>query len=110
MKVRIFSKGKGWYVSATNYKDKNDKAYMNVKFPMKDEPIYKTQERGFDYTDIDVLEAKFESKDKKIVMCVFKYEPVFTKPVQQTLTGDGRDMMGHIDHSVVVNPDELPFY
>ena len=108
MKVRIFSKGKGWYISATNYKNREDKAYMSVRFPMKDEPIYKTQERGFDFTDIDVIEAKFEAKEGKMVMSVFKYMPVYTQPVQQTLTGDGRDVTGHTD--VNISPEELPFY
>ena len=85
MKVRIFNKGKGWYVSATNYKDKEDKAYMNVHFPTN-EPIpngANIDQSGFDFTDIDVLEAKFGSYKQKVTMTVFKYEPILNGEVKQ---------------------------
>ena len=29
MKQRIFNKGKGWYISASNYKDKEDKIVIS---------------------------------------------------------------------------------
>lgn len=85
MKVRIFNKGKGWYVSATNYKDQNDKAYMNVHFPTN-EPIpngANIDHSGFDFTDIDVMEAKFGSYNKKVTMTVFKYEPILNGELKQ---------------------------
>ena len=29
MKVRIFNRGRGWYVSGSNYQDSEDKAFEN---------------------------------------------------------------------------------
>lgn len=86
MKVRIFNKGKGWYVSATNYKDQNDKAYMNVYFGNHDEPIPNNANidtSGFDFTDIDVIEAKFGAYKGKVTMTVFKYEPFLNAELKQ---------------------------
>ena len=104
MKVRIFSKGKGWYVSATNYKDKSDKAYMNVHFGNHDEPIpnnVNIETSGFDFTDIDVLEAKFNSFNKKISMTVFKYEPILNGELKQNTNVYRSDVPTTIDEDDV---------
>ena len=86
MKVRIFNRGKGWYISCVNWKDKEDKAYINVHFAHKDDPIpnnVNMQNSGYDFTDIDVLEAKFECYEKKPSMTVFKYEPFLNAELKQ---------------------------
>lgn len=79
MKLRIFNRGKGWYVPCSNWQDKEDKTYMNVRFAHKDDPIpdnVAMENSGYCFTDIDVLEAKFECYQKNVKMTVFKYEPL----------------------------------
>ena len=98
MKLRIFNRGKGWYVSATNYKDQNDKAYMNIHFAKCGEPIAKTQEAGFDFTDIDVLEAKFGAYQGKVTMTIFAYEPILNAEVKTNVYR--ADIQGTIDNPV----------
>lgn len=100
MRLRIFNRGNGWYVSATNYKDNTDKAYMNVYFGNHDEPIPNTvnmQESGFDFTDIDVLEAKFNSYKQKISMTIFKYEPFLNGEVKTNTNVYKNDVPTTID-------------
>lgn len=85
MKLRIFNRGQGWYVPCTNYKDNTDKAYMNVRFAHRDDPIpdnVAMETSGYCFTDIDVLEAKFECYQKKVNMTVFKYEPILNGEVK----------------------------
>ena len=79
MKVRIFNRNKGWYVPCSNWQDKEDKVYMNVRFAHRDDPIpdnVAIENAGYCFTDIDVQEAKFECYQKKISMTVFRYEPI----------------------------------
>lgn len=74
MKTRLFNRGKGWYVSATNWKDNQDKAYMNVRFVKCAEPMYHNTEKGYDIIDIVVTEGKYECYQNKISLTVFNYE------------------------------------
>lgn len=86
MKLRIFNRGKGWYVPCSNWQDKEDKAYMNVRFAHKDDPIpdnVAIENSGFTFTDIDVLEAKFECYQKNVKMTIFKYEPLLNIDIPQ---------------------------
>lgn len=100
MKLRIFNRGNGWYVSATNYKDNTDKAYMNVHFTGESEPLPNTaniQASGFDFTDVDVLEAKFNSYKQKISMTIFKYEPFLNGEVKTNTNMYRQDVPTKID-------------
>lgn len=108
MKVRIFSKGQGWYISASNYKDHEDKAYMNVYFPMKNEPVFKPSGSDWTFTDIDIMEARFNAYKGKINMSVFKYE--FVKEKDNGLTEV--DQSEHYAHSqnLKIEESDLPFY
>lgn len=109
MKVKIFNSGKGWYVSASNYKDKEDKAYMNLHFAQSlcAEPDYQDNGRGFSVQDIDIQEAKFTSYKGKIGLTVFKYELLTNIELEDTSKfGGSRSGLG----SNIVEPDDLPWY
>lgn len=118
MKQKIFSKGKGWYISATNYKNKEDKCYINLYFPKNTEPEYKENGRGFSAIDIDIQEMKFGCFNGKAEITVFKYAKVeksteeqnkeFIESVQGTPYAD--NFGGTQSQDVDISPDELPFY
>jgi len=95
MKTRIFKSTKGWYIYATNYKDKDDKAYMGLFFPQNSEPT-----TNGDYLDIDIEEARFTSFKGKIGLTIFKYS---NSDLNQE---DSKGLGSKFD----IKPDELPFY
>lgn len=76
---RIFNQGKGWYISAKNRFKPEDKAYMNVFFPMRNDPE-RLPEPGEDYSwvDIEILQHKFEAYQGKMNLKVFEYKLVKT--------------------------------
>ncbi len=105
MKIKIFNKGKGWYVSASNYKDSNDKAYMGLFFPYG-EPTYQENEKGYSVIDIDIQEAKFTSYKGKIGLTVFKYELFSNIDLEDNSKfGGSRDGLG----DNLFEDDDLPF-
>ena len=114
MKQTIFSKGKGWYISASNYKDQNDKAYVNLFFPKNTEPFYEDNGRGFSVKTIDIQEAKFTSYQGKAGMTIFKYEECEARtdkePIKDAVEtiSRGQDIGGATFDPV--SPDDLPFY
>lgn len=97
MKQRIFSKGKGWYISATNYKDKNDKAFVSLHFTNNNEPIINVGNQGYAVMDIDIIEWRLNSYKNKVGMTIFKYYPV--EEQQEAVRNEYTDEMR-----------ELPFY
>lgn len=104
MKARIFSKGQGWYISASNYKDQNDKCYINLYFPKNTEPMYMDNGRGFSMKDIDIQEAKFTSYKGKAGLTVFSYTVI-----------ENTDKDNETNHSMFgaenkIGPNDLPFY
>ena len=106
MKLRIFNKGQGWYVSATNYKDNTDKAYMNVHFGNHDEPIpdnVAIENSGFTFTDIDVQEAKFGAYKGKISFTVFRYEPITNAELK------GYESVRRNDVPTTIDDEDLPW-
>lgn len=108
MKQRIFNGGNGWYISASNYKDKTDKAYMNVHFAVCEEPEYKpTDGNPFTFIDIDILEQKYSAYKGKMGLTVFKYELI--KPTNEIPEMDkqGKD---YATQQIDLSPDDLPFY
>jgi len=96
MKQKIFSKGKGWYISANNYKDKEDKCYINLYFPKGTEPMYIDNGRGFSVKDIDIQEMKFTSYKGKAGVTIFKY----------SMIEDTKEYSPKVE----IEPEELPFY
>ena len=108
MKLRIFNKGKGWYVSAINYKDHNDKAYMGVFFTQEcGTPAYIESDKGYSVIDIDVIEGWFTSYKNKIGFTVKKYESLTDLPLEKGYETDSK-MFGNPNN--VIESDDLPFY
>lgn len=120
MKQRIFNKGKGWYISASNYHDKDDKAYMSVYFPNGTEPQYKpVGDNEFTFIDIDILEQKYTSYKGKIGLTVFKYEHIksdskLTEVDKQNeefaQAVKGTEYEKNFGAKVDLSPDDLPFF
>lgn len=96
MKQKIFSKGKGWYISANNYKDKEDKCYINLYFPKGTEPMYIDNGRGFSVKDIDIQEMKFTSYKGKAGVTIFKY----------SMVEDTKEYSPNVE----IDESELPFF
>lgn len=111
MKQRIFSRGKGWYIPCSNYRDPNDKAYLNVHFGRENEPAY-VPPVGNDFTflDIDILEAKFTSYQSKANMFVFKYTIIKSKDNGLQEQDSEHTEYGRSPSNVEISPDDLPFY
>lgn len=104
MKQKLFNKGTGWYISANNYKNKQDKAYMNVHFSRNHcvEPTYIDNGRGFSVMDVDIQEAMFTSYKGKVGMTIFKFEQL------SDLEFDSSKFGGSIETNI--EPEDLPFY
>lgn len=113
MKLKIFNRGKGWYVFATNHKDPNDIAYMNVFFPSTcPEPVAEYNDKNYSVKDIEVIEGKYTSYKKTIGLTIFKYELLTDKDLderqyQVPLNDGNSDMFGRQN---TINTDDLPFY
>ena len=121
MKVRLFNKGKGWYESVTNYKDKEDKAYVNYHFTNHTEPPYEDNGMGYSILDIDLQEWKHSCYKGKVGVTVFRYQFVTKEPDETNMMSesgrryepklnDGNSDMfgGNIDDGL--DPNDYPFY
>lgn len=99
-KLRIRNKGRGWYVSASNYKNKKDMAYINLFFPSGcEEPEYHPYaESEYVFMDIN-CDAKFTSYEGKIGMTIFSYEKIDYSEDSKKAVND-----------VEISAEELPFY
>jgi hypothetical protein len=92
----FINKGKyGWYTTATNYKDKEDKTFVSLYFPKDTEPKDGTEQ-------INPVEWKLTSYKGKVGITVFKYEVV----KNANMGGDKADSYKSAD----IKPEELPFY
>lgn len=108
MKQRIFNQGKGWYISASNYKDKNDRAYMNIHFAVCAEPEYKpTNDSTFTFVDIDIQEQKYTSYKGKIGLTIFKYELILPEGEFPEMDKQGKE---YATQQIEIDADSLPFY
>ena len=88
MKLYI-NKGKyGWYTTAKNRNDKEDKAYVNLFFPKNTNPADGTEE-------IDAIEWRLTCYKGKVGMTIFKYEPCAE---------------GGLEKDVKIEPNDLPFF
>lgn len=117
--IKIYKNEYGWSTPAHN-KAKNTKHYVDFQFPMNSEP------QG-DYIEGDLIFRLPNGEEKKCFLSSYakKDGSVHTKVVvmdrdeplrsnelnvQQTLTGNGRDVVGHMDPNIKIDSDELPFY
>ena len=89
------NKGKyGWYTTARNRNDKEDKYYVNLFFPKNPEPADGTEA-------IDPVEWTLTCYKGKVGMTVFKYNPVRKE----------KDDTGKFGNpNVTIESSELPFY
>lgn len=90
------NKGKyGWYTTARNRNDKDDKQYVNLFFPKYTEPQDGTEQ-------INPIEWTLTCFKGKVGMTIFKYE------VQDNskMGGDRAD----IGKDVGIEPNDLPFF
>lgn len=86
MKLYINKGNYGWYTTARNHKDKEDKAYVNLFFPKDTEPSQDTN-------CIDPLEWSLSCYKGKVGLTIFKYK-----------------LIEESKKDVQIEPDALPFY
>lgn len=89
----FINKGKyGWYTTAKNYKDENDKAYVNLFFPKDTEP-----QDGVE--SITPVEWRLTCYKGKIGMTIFKYNV------------NNKDETGKFGNpNTVIESNDLPFF
>ena len=88
MKLYINKGQYGWYTTAKNRNDKEDKAYVNLFFPKNTGPADGTEE-------IDAIEWRLTCYKGKVGMTIFKYEPCAE---------------GVPEKDVKIEPNDLPFF
>lgn len=88
MKLYINKGQYGWYTTAKNRNDKEDKAYVNLFFPKNTGPADGTKE-------IDAIEWRLTCYKGKVGMTIFKYEPCAE---------------GGLEKDVKIEPNDLPFF
>lgn len=88
MKLYINKGQYGWYTTAKNRNDKEDKAYVNLFFPKNSDPADGTEE-------IDAIEWRLTCYKGKVGMTIFKYEPCAE---------------GGLEKDVKIEPNNLPFF
>lgn len=89
MKLYINKGQYGWYTTAKNRNDKEDKAYVNLFFPKNSDPADGTKE-------IDAIEWRLTCYKGKVGMTIFKYSMI--------------DDTEEYSPKVEIEPEELPFY
>lgn len=88
MKLYINKGQYGWYTTAKNRNDKEDKAYVNLFFPKNSDPADGTEE-------IDAIEWRLTCYKGKVGMTIFKYKPCAE---------------GGLEKDVKIEPNDLPFF
>lgn len=118
MKIRIFNRGLGWYLTANNYKDQEDKAYVNVHFTQQcGEPDFKPNDDNYDTREIEIIEGKHNCYKGKVGLTIFKWkyadEPKsdpnqdFVQSIQGTKYAE---QFGASSEDISISPNDLPFY
>ena len=117
MKVRLFNRGNGWYESISNYKDREDKAYMNYHFANSSEPPYQDNGLGYSVVDLDIQEWRHGCYKGKVGMTVFKYQYIVEETNENNMMADdGTRYQTKLNDGVSdmfdgdIQPDDLPFY
>lgn len=89
MKLYINKGQYGWYTTAKNRNDKEDKAYVNLFFPKNSDPADGTEE-------IDAIEWRLTCYKGKVGMTIFKY----------SMIEDAKEYSPKVE----IDEDSLPFY
>lgn len=89
MKLYINKGQYGWYTTAKNRNDKEDKAYVNLFFPKNTGPADGTEE-------IDAIEWRLTCYKGKVGMTIFKY----------SMIEDTKEYSPNVE----IDEDSLPFY
>jgi len=89
MKLYINKGQYGWYTTAKNRNDKEDKAYVNLFFPKNSDPADGTKE-------IDAIEWRLTCYKGKVGMTIFKY----------SMIEDTKEYSPNVE----IDEDSLPFY
>lgn len=121
MKVRLFSRGRGWYISCQNKNVNDDRFFINVYFKDGEEPYADMTGKEFVFTDIDVQEAQFKCSNKKPYMKVWKYENVDGSGALTEVEQENKDFAERVrgteyeknfgaSQSVKIEDSDLPFY
>lgn len=116
--MKIFKGQYGWSTSAhsTNKNGEKIRCFLDCQFKRGEEPIGEDVEgtlifRGMDGQERECFFSSYVKQGVAMPKLVLMRK---AKNKQQTLTGDGRDLTGHLDKSydpaVEINPDELPFF
>lgn len=108
MKATIYNRGTGWYITATNYKNKEDKTYISVFFPNNSDPMYVETKEGYDKRVINIAEGKFTSYKGKAGLTVFKYSEVNddNNGMEQITRKQDNGGGGYAE----IKANDLPFY
>lgn len=112
MKQIIFKGKYGWYIPATNYKDKTDTAYINLFFAKCDTPVAdKRNTNGTEFTWVELKNYTYSCYKGKIGITVFDYEQTCspkesadTKTLVKEFAQDNKIELDNIDQ------EALPFY
>lgn len=109
MKQKIFNRGRGWYIPASNYKDPQDKVYINLYFPYG-QPEYVESDKGYSAIDIDIQEGKFTSYKNNPGLTIFKYEllsniDLVKEETDSKMFGGSRDDLG----DNIITDDDFPW-
>lgn len=90
----------GWYTTAKNYKDDNDKVYVNVRFVNCAEP-------SFSATGVRIKpdDFKLECYKGKVSMTIFAYQEV-----KKDESGKFGGEKSQSSQSINIEPADLPFY
>lgn len=115
--MKIFKGNYGWSTSAhsKNPDGTDNKVYVDVQWPKDEEPLGDVVEgklilRQEDGTERECFLSSYRKKDgtTPIKLVVLRNKVTIE---QTTLSGDGKDLLGHYDNNkVVIDTDELPFY
>lgn len=100
------SKGKyGWYTTARNRNDKDDKQYVNLFFPKHTEPQDGTEQ-------INPIEWTLTCFKGKVGMTIFKYQVgAYASEIEGVPKKDVKDENGKFGNpNVTIESSELPFY
>ena len=93
MKLYVNKGQYGWYTTAKNRNDKEDKAYVNLFFPKNSDPADGTKE-------IDVQEWQLSCYKGKVGMTIFKYQ----------IGAYASEVEGVPEKDVKIEPNDLPFF
>ena len=98
MKLYINKGQYGWYTTAKNRNDKEDKKYVGLFFPKNTEPQEGTE-------CINPIEWALSCYKGNVGMTIFKYEIENNVQDSSKMGGSRSD-----SYSGVIEPSELPFY